>query len=156
MQYLKSCAGVDGAVVITTPQAVAMDDVRKELSFCKKTGLRVLGVVENMSGFLCPCCGVTTAVFPAAGAGPRGMADSFGVPFLGALPLDPQLLAACEGGRAYVSQKPQPRGVAAFLAVVEGVVKGCEGEAATLGAGEDEEAQVPEAPGGPHAHGAPG
>lgn len=110
-----------------------MDDVRKELSFCKKTGLRVLGVVENMSGFLCPCCGKVTEVFPTAGAGPRGMAADFGVPYLGALPLDPQLLAACESGRAYVAQEPQPHGVPAFLAVVEGVVKAVEGEAATLG-----------------------
>jgi Mrp family chromosome partitioning ATPase len=48
-QYLKGCV-VDGAVVVTTPQEVAMADVRKEINFCKKTGVKVLGVVENMSG----------------------------------------------------------------------------------------------------------
>lgn len=53
IQYLKGCA-VDGAVVVTTPQEVAMADVRKELNFCRKTGLKVLGVVENMSGLQVP------------------------------------------------------------------------------------------------------
>lgn len=56
-QYLKS-VGIDGAVVITTPQEVALLDVRKEINFCKKTGIRVIGVVENMSGFVCPKCKV--------------------------------------------------------------------------------------------------
>ena len=57
VQYLKGCH-VDGAVVVTTPQEIAMADVRKELNFCKKVHLPVLGVVENMSGFVCPCCKV--------------------------------------------------------------------------------------------------
>ena len=48
-----------GAVIVTTPQAVATADVKKELNFCKKVGLRVLGVVENMSGFVCPHCAVS-------------------------------------------------------------------------------------------------
>lgn len=48
----------DGAVLVTTPQAVALADVRKELNFCRKVGLPILGVVENMSGFVCPHCAV--------------------------------------------------------------------------------------------------
>jgi Mrp family chromosome partitioning ATPase len=51
-------AGVDGAVIVTTPQEVALLDVRKELDFCRKAGIRVLGIVENMSGFVCPNCKV--------------------------------------------------------------------------------------------------
>lgn len=104
-----------------------MSDVRKELSFCKKTGLRVLGVVENMSGFLCPCCGTKSDIFPAAGSGPAGMAAQYGVPFLGALPVDPLLLSSCEAGEAYVTKHPDARGVAPFLAVVTGVVRQIEG-----------------------------
>ena len=56
-QYLKA-SGVDGAVVVTTPQEVSLLDVRKEISFCRKAGIRVLGIVENMSGFVCPNCEV--------------------------------------------------------------------------------------------------
>lgn len=48
----------DGAVVVTTPQAVAIEDVRKELTFCRKTGIPILGIIENMSGFVCPHCTV--------------------------------------------------------------------------------------------------
>ena len=59
VQYLAD-AGIDGAIVVTTPQEVACQDVRKEINFCKKVGVRVLGVVENMSSFICPCCQVIT------------------------------------------------------------------------------------------------
>lgn len=133
VQYLKETSGVDGAVVITTPQEVALSDVRKELNFCKKTGLTVLGVVENMSGFMCPCCGTKSDIFPASGEGPAGMAAKFEVPFLGALPIDPLLLRSCEAGEAYVTLHPDARGVKPFLAVVQAFVVGVEGEGALLG-----------------------
>ncbi len=58
-QYLKA-TGIDGAVVVTTPQEVALLDVRKEINFCKKVGIPIIGVVENMSGFVCPKCKVCT------------------------------------------------------------------------------------------------
>ena len=75
-----------GAVVVTTPQAVAVADVRKELNFCAKTGVRVLGVVENLSGYVCPCCGVPANLFAKGGG--AVMARDFGVPFLGSVPID--------------------------------------------------------------------
>lgn len=56
--YLKD-SGVDGAVLVTTPQEVSLLDVRKEIGFCKKAGIKVLGIVENMSGFVCPNCEVS-------------------------------------------------------------------------------------------------
>src|SRR6266542_3682349 len=57
VQYLKE-SGIDGAVIITTPQEVALQDVRKEIDFCKKVKIPIIGVVENMSGFVCPNCKV--------------------------------------------------------------------------------------------------
>lgn len=86
-----------GAVVVTTPQKVAIADVRKELSFCKTVGLKVLGIVENMAGFVCPCCGEVTHIFRALAEGEkegekRGggevMAREWGLRFLGSVPLD--------------------------------------------------------------------
>ena len=77
-----------GAVVVTTPQAVSVSDVRKELNFCAKTGVRVVGVVENMSGYVCPCCGVATNIFSKGGG--EVMAADFNVPFLGSVPIDAQ------------------------------------------------------------------
>ncbi|CAK7203851.1 cytosolic Fe-S cluster assembly factor cfd1 [Sporothrix eucalyptigena] len=91
---------VAGAVVVTTPQAVATADVRKELNFCAKTSIRVLGVVENMSGFVCPNCSECTDVFMRGGG--KAMADDFGVPYLGAVPLDPQFVVLVESGRTPV------------------------------------------------------
>lgn len=91
---------LDGAVVVTTPQKVAAVDVRKSITFCRQLHLPVLGVVENMSGFVCPKCGEVTQILPSGGG--RLIATSMGVPFLGAIPLDPQIAQACDGGRAFV------------------------------------------------------
>lgn len=74
------------AVIVTTPQAISTSDVRKELTFCKKVGLPVLGVVENMAGYICPCCGEVTNVFSKGGG--QIMAQEWGVLFLGSVPLD--------------------------------------------------------------------
>jgi Mrp family chromosome partitioning ATPase len=86
-----------GAVVVTTPQAVATADVRKELNFCAKTGIRVLGVVENMAGFVCPNCSECTNIFMSGGG--EVMANDFGVRFLGRVPIDPQFLVLIETGK---------------------------------------------------------
>ncbi|ESZ96250.1 cytosolic Fe-S cluster assembling factor cfd-1 [Sclerotinia borealis F-4128] len=88
---------VAGAVIVTTPQAVATADVRKELNFCMKTGIHVIGVVENMSGFVCPNCSECTNVFNRGGG--EVMAKDFGVQFLGRVPIDPQFGMLVEAGR---------------------------------------------------------
>jgi Mrp family chromosome partitioning ATPase len=92
---------VDGAVVVTTPQKVAAVDVRKSISFCRQVGVPVLGVVENMSGFVCPRCGEVTSVFRSGGG--RRIATDMGVPFLGSIPIDPKIAEACDEGRAYIT-----------------------------------------------------
>ncbi|KAK0385301.1 hypothetical protein NLU13_7777 [Sarocladium strictum] len=86
-----------GAVVVTTPQAVSTADVRKELNFCAKTGINVIGVVENMSGFVCPHCSECTDIFGSGGG--KSMAEEFKVPFLGTVPMDAQFIALVEEGR---------------------------------------------------------
>jgi Mrp family chromosome partitioning ATPase len=85
-----------GAVVVTTPQAVAVSDVRKELNFCRKTNTPVLGVVENMAGFVCPHCAECTDIFSKGGG--EAMAIEFEVPFLGRVPLDPAFGVLIEEG----------------------------------------------------------
>ena len=86
-----------GAVIVTTPQAVATSDVRKELNFCTKVGIKVLGVVENMSGYVCECCGVSTNLFGKGGG--KLMSQDFGVKFLGSVPVDRQWGVLVEEGR---------------------------------------------------------
>ena len=68
-----SASSVDGAVIVTTPQEVSLLDVRKEISFCRKVGVPILGVVENMSGFVCGKCGTETLVFHPSSGGAEKM-----------------------------------------------------------------------------------
>ncbi|TKA73672.1 Cytosolic Fe-S cluster assembly factor cfd1 [Cryomyces minteri] len=94
---------VAGAVVVTTPQAISIADVKKELNFCKKTGVTVLGVVENMAGFVCPSCAECTNVFSKGGG--EVMATEFSVPFLGSVPIDPMFVMLIEEGKRPVYPK---------------------------------------------------
>ena len=91
---------LDGAVIVTTPQRVAAADVRKSITFCRQMEVPILGVVENMNGFACPRCGDITFVFGAGGG--RRMAAEMRVPFLGSIPIDPEIAEACDKGQAYV------------------------------------------------------
>ncbi|KAL5475389.1 hypothetical protein EMCRGX_G025198 [Ephydatia muelleri] len=94
----------DGAVVVTTPQGVALADVRRELSFCVKLKLPILGVVENMSGYICPHCKECSNVFSMGGG--ESLAEEFKVPFLGRLPLDARLTQCLEEGQSFVDLYP--------------------------------------------------
>lgn len=85
-----------GAVLVTTPQAISVSDVKKELNFCSKTGIKVLGVVENMAGFVCPHCRECTNVFSKGGG--EIMAQEYNVPFLGSVPIDPAFVELIEEG----------------------------------------------------------
>ncbi|MBN2512685.1 MAG: Mrp/NBP35 family ATP-binding protein [Sedimentisphaerales bacterium] len=99
----------DGAVIVTTPQQVAISDVRKGVSFCRSLNLPVFGVIENMSGFTCPQCGHITDIFKTGGG--ERMAREMGIPFLGKIPIDPQIVNACDSGHPYI-QKYQNSSVA--------------------------------------------
>ena len=82
---------------MTTPQAISISDVKKELGFCKKTATRVLGVVENMAGFVCPHCSECTNIFSKGGG--EIMAREYSVPFLGRVPIDPLFGVLVEEGK---------------------------------------------------------
>lgn len=90
-----------GAVIVTTPQAISTADVKKELSFCQKTSLNVLGIIENMAGYVCPCCGEITNVFSKGGG--QIMAQEWNVEFLGSAPID------SEGWGLLIEQGTTPR-----------------------------------------------
>ena len=84
------------AVVVTTPQGVAVDDVRRSVTFCRQLENPVLGIVENMSGFACPDCGSVHAIFSSGGG--EELAREMGVPFLGAIPIDPEVTRSADEG----------------------------------------------------------
>lgn len=86
-----------GALIVTTPQAVATSDVRKEINFCHKVGVRILGAVENMSGYVCECCGEETNLFGKGGG--EAMSRECGVRFLGRVPVDVRWGSLVEEGK---------------------------------------------------------
>jgi ATP-binding protein involved in chromosome partitioning len=106
----------DGAVVVTTPQEMAVQDVRRCIVFCRQVGLPVLGVVENMSGFTCPKCGELVNIFGAAGG--RVMAAEMGVPYLGAIPIEPEVVVSGDSGTPMVQARPHSETARAFGRIV--------------------------------------
>jgi ATP-binding protein involved in chromosome partitioning len=111
---------LDGALIVTTPQELAISDVKKCISFCRKLQMPVLGVIENMSGFVCPRCGEQTAIFKSGGG--EMMAREMGVPFLGSIPIDPKVVVASDLGQAYLSYYPDSPAVAAFKTAIQPIL----------------------------------
>jgi len=110
----------DGAIIVTTPQEVALSDVRKCITFCHNLRLPILGVLENMSGFVCPKCGQKTDVFKSGGG--EIMANEMHVRFLGRIPIDPQIVQACDSGRPFVYHYNQSRTAKAFEKILDPVL----------------------------------
>jgi ATP-binding protein involved in chromosome partitioning len=94
---------IDGAVVITTPQDVAVVDVRRCIEFCRQVNLKVLGVIENMSGFVCPHCGEKTDIFSNNGG--RRIAEEAGAEFLGSVPIDAEVAKLADEGKPAVQSE---------------------------------------------------
>ncbi len=113
-----------GAILVTTPQAVAVGDVRRELTFCRKTKLPVLGVVENMSGYACPHCAECTNIFSKGGG--EALANMFSVPFLGCVPIDPKLTEHLDSGRNIHEYFPD-EGIRTVMAGIVGKITGSTG-----------------------------
>ena len=90
----------NGAILVTTPQEVAVSDVRRSISFCEKLEMPVLGVIENMSGFVCPKCGEVVDIFKSGGG--RDMCQQMEVKFLGSIPLDPAIVDMADAGKLFV------------------------------------------------------
>lgn len=114
------------AVIVTTPQAVALDDVRRSVGFCTTTGTAMLGLIENMSGFTCPDCGTVSEIFGGVSGGEtsgtsggQALAAESGIPFLGRIPLAREVMASGDGGGT-LAELPEEHPVsAAFVGIVE-------------------------------------
>lgn len=100
------------AVIVTTPQDVAILDVKRSISFCRQLEIPILGILENMSGFVCPGCGEVHHIFKKGGG--ETLAAEAGIPFLGAIPLDPALAAAGDTGVPCLIAQPEGAVAQAF------------------------------------------
>ena len=107
----------DGAIVVTTPQEVSLLDVRKSIGFAHAVRLPIVGIIENMSGFVCPHCGKSVDVFKRGGG--EAAAKELGLPFLGRVPLDPRIVVGGDEGKPFVVEHPESPAAKAF----DGIVK---------------------------------
>jgi ATP-binding protein involved in chromosome partitioning len=112
---------IDGVIVVTTPQEVALLDSRKAVNFARKLGMPVLGVLENMSGFICPHCGKRTDLFKTGG-GERA-AKEMNVSFLGKIPFEPEIVTSGDEGKPFVWERKNSQAVKAFNQMVDQIVK---------------------------------
>ena len=110
-------ASLSGAVIVTTPQDVALGIAKKGLQMFTQLNVPILGIIENMSGFLCGHCGNETAIFKEGGG--RRMAEELGVPFLGSLPLDPEIMASGDNGVPLLAATTSSPAAEAYLKMAE-------------------------------------
>jgi len=100
LSLIQIMESITGAVIVTTPQKLAIADVKKSINFCEKLAVPVIGVIENMSGFICPECHKTVDIFKSGGG--ENMAHDMNVPFLGKIPLDPNIVEAGDSGKPFL------------------------------------------------------
>jgi len=109
------------AIIVTTPQEIALADVRKSINFCKAVKMQIFGVIENMSGFACPHCGEMIDLFGTGGG--EKTAQEFGLAFLGRIPFDPNVVACGDAGARYIEVHANSRVTKAFDAIAEKMSK---------------------------------
>lgn len=117
LSVIQLLENADGAVVVTTPQDLSLADVRKSITFCHAMKLPVLGVVENMSGFVCHHCGNTVDIFKTGGG--EKMAAEMRAPFLGRIPIDPKMVESGDSGKPFVEAFAESETSKAFIRIIE-------------------------------------
>ena len=110
---------IDGVIIVTMPSDLSRSVVKKAITFAQRLGMPIIGVAENMSGFICPKCGEKTDIFPAGGG--KKLAEEAGVAFLGSIPIDPQVGINSDKGSPFVISNGKSPATQAFLAIVANV-----------------------------------
>lgn len=111
---------IDGAIIVSTPQDVALADVRRTISFCQDASIPILGIIENMSGFICPECGKSVEIFKSGGA--EKLAETYKIPFLGRIPIDPSITLTGDEGKPFILFNPDSESCKAFTKVIDKVI----------------------------------
>ena len=115
------------ALLVTTPQEISLADVRKSISFCKQVNVEMMGLVENMSGLVCPHCNKSIDLFHSGGG--LGLADLNEIPFLGSVPLDPKVVKSADSGKALVDLEDQESpAYAAYQGILDRIVSATKDE----------------------------
>ncbi|MFA6870370.1 MAG: Mrp/NBP35 family ATP-binding protein, partial [Methanomethylophilus sp.] len=119
----------DGAVIVTTPQDVSLLDSRKSVTFAAEVHIPVIGLIENMSGFVCPKCGEVTDIFKSGGG--EATAKDMNIQFLGKVPLEAGVVSSGDEGMPIVLRDPKSKSAEAFEAIAAKIVKTVESDTAT-------------------------
>ena len=115
---------LNGAVIVSTPQDIALIDARRAIGMFAKVSVPILGVIENMSGFCCPACNKVTSIFGHGGA--RAEAEKIAAPFLGEIPLHMTIRATSDDGRPVVASDPAGHHAQAYLSIAQTLWRGIE------------------------------
>jgi ATP-binding protein involved in chromosome partitioning len=110
---------IDGVVIVTMPSELSSSIVKKAITFAERLKMPIIGVVENMSGFICPHCGVKTEIFRSGGG--RKMSQQTDVPFLGSIPIDPEVGVDSDKGTPFVFSHKESVASKAFMEIVANV-----------------------------------
>jgi Mrp family chromosome partitioning ATPase len=111
----------DGMVIVTTPQQVALLDSRKSVGFAAEAKIPIIGIIENMSGFVCPHCGEVTDIFKTGGG--EATAKEMNIQFLGKIPIEPAVVDSGDAGMPVVLKYPDSASAKAFEGIIEKIVK---------------------------------
>ncbi len=110
---------IDGVIIVTMPSELSSAVVQKSIAFARTVGMPILGVIENMSGFVCPTCGDRIDIFQSGGG--KKLAEDEGVQFLGGIPIDPKIGATSDKGIPFVLENPESPSSKAFQEIVKRV-----------------------------------
>jgi ATP-binding protein involved in chromosome partitioning len=124
LTVMQSIPNIGGVVIVTIPSEVSQLVVKKAVTFTRQLKAPVLGIVENMSGFVCPKCGTETSIFRTGGG--EKIAEELGVPFLGKIPLDPRICEDSDVGTPFIVQHPDSPSAVAFTGIVAKIEKAFE------------------------------
>ena len=108
---------MDGVIIVTMPSEVSEAVVKKSVTFAKQVGVPVIGVIENMSGFVCPDCGAKIDIFKTGGG--KRIADSMAIPYLGSIPIDPAICNDSDGGLAFIAENKTSSAAKAFAEITK-------------------------------------
>ncbi len=117
LSVLKLLPDMDGVIIVTIPSEVSQIVVGKSITFSRQLNVPVIGIIENMSGFVCPDCGKVTDIFMSGGG--NKVSQEYAVPFLGKIPLDPRVCEASDLGHPFIMEYPDSPGAKAFMDIVE-------------------------------------
>lgn len=121
MSILQLIENIDGGIVVTTPQEIALLDSRKCVNFLKALNVPVLGIIENMSGLVCPHCGSEIEIFKKGGG--RNVANELGVPFLGRVQFDPEIVRTMDSGLNFVLEFPDSEATKILIEITKSLGK---------------------------------